>query len=214
MIPPGRAIKRIAFFVSFRHSDFMLPLEKKFYTPEEYLALEREAETKSEYFQGEIFAMPGAGLRHNLIIANLIYRVRLKLEGKPCYVFPSDIRVKVQKNGLYTYPDVTVTCAEPKLEDDRKDTLLNPTVIIEVLSESTEKYDRGKKFRLYRDLESLQEYVLVSQEQQRVEKFFRDPSGFWKFEDCSPENPIFRSESVGIELLLGEIYDKTDVPEN
>ncbi len=208
MIPTGRVIKRIVFFVSFLHSDFILPLEKKFCTPEEYLALEREAETKSEYFQGEIFAMAGDGLRHNLIIANLIYRVRLKLEGKPCYVFPSDIRVKVQKNGLYTYPDVTVTCAEPKLEDDRKDTLLNPMVIIEVLSESTEKYDRGNKFRLYRDLESLQEY------EQRVEKFLRDPSGFWKFEDCSPENPIFRSESVGIELLLGEIYDKTDVPEN
>lgn len=191
----------------------MLPEEKKFYTPEEYLLLEREAETKSEYFLGEIFAMAGASIEHNALVANLIQSIGFKLKGKPCRVYPSDLRVKVNRNGLYTYPDVTIVCGKPVLEDDKNDTLLNPKVIFEVLSETTEKYDRGKKFQLYRELDSLEEYVLVSQEFQRVEKYSRDVSGFWRLQDCTPKSPLLTLSAIECELSLSEIYENTDIPE-
>jgi Uma2 family endonuclease len=191
----------------------MLPKENKNYTVEEYLLLEREAETKSEYFRGEIFAMAGASFRHNAIVANLIQTIGFKLKGKPCRVYPSDLRVKVNRNGLYTYPDVIVVCGKPELEDDKNDTLLNPKVIFEVLSETTEKYDRGKKFQLYRELDSLEEYILVSQEFQRVEKYSRDVSGFWKLQDCTPSYPLLAINPIECELSLSEIYENTDIPE-
>jgi Uma2 family endonuclease len=134
------------------------------YTPEEYLALERNAEAKSEYFAGEIFLMAGASERHNLIVANLIAEFRSQFKNRACKVYPSDMRVKVSASGLYTYPDVTVVCGEPQFEDEHKDTLLNPTLIIEVLSESSEAYDRGKNFEHYRSLKTLSDYLIIAQD--------------------------------------------------
>ena len=130
-------------------------------TPEDYLALERSADFKSEYFDGEIFAMTGASEPHNTIVANTLSEIRQQLKKRPCKVYANDMRVKVDPTGLYTYPDVVVVCGKARLEDAHLDTLLNPTLIVEVLSDSTEAYDRGRKFEHYRKLESLAEYVLI-----------------------------------------------------
>src|SRR5438874_2019486 len=124
----------------------MSTLSNHLLTPEEYLEIERQAEYKSEYYQGEMFAMSGATWPRNIIVANIIARLNDQLRSRPCTVCPSDMRVRVNATGLYTYPDVLVVCGEPKFVDDRRDTLLDPTLVIEVLSPSTEAYDRGRKF--------------------------------------------------------------------
>src|SRR5215211_8263317 len=146
---------------------------KTLLSPEEYLAIERKSEIKHEYFAGEVFAMVGASKRHNLITANIIRLLGNQLADRPRNVYPSDMRVKVSATGKYTYPDVVVACDEEQFDDEEKDTLLNPVVIFEVLSESTEAYDRGKKFEQYQQIESLTEYVLVAQEPHRIEQYVR-----------------------------------------
>ncbi|HRG48514.1 MAG TPA: Uma2 family endonuclease [Leptospiraceae bacterium] len=135
-------------------------IERKIFTESEYLELERNADFKSEYYNGEIFAMAGASLIHNEIVANLISIFNQFLKDKPCDVYPSDLRLRVEKSGLYTYPDITIVCGKAELLDNQFDTLKNPTVLIEVLSDSTEKYDRGQKFSFYRKIPSLKEYSL------------------------------------------------------
>jgi Uma2 family endonuclease len=143
------------------------------HTPEEYLALERQAEHRSEYVNGHIYATTGASTAHNYIAGNIYTALRGRLRGRPCRSFIGDMRVKVAPTGMYTYPDVVALCGEPRLEDAHIDTLLNPAVIVEVLSPSTERYDRGEKFAHYRRLPSLQEYVLVAQDRARVEHYAR-----------------------------------------
>ncbi len=137
---------------------------KPFLSPQEYLAMERQAETKSEYYAGEVFAMAGASRKHNLIVPNLAYLLVGQLKSRSCEVYNSDMRVKVSATGLYTYPDLAVVCGKPRFDDDQEDTLLNPTVIVEVLSKSTEAYDRGEKFAMYRALESMTDYLLIAQD--------------------------------------------------
>ncbi len=137
---------------------------KPFLTPQDYLALERQAETKSEYYAGEVFAMAGASRKHNTIVTNLAYLLVGQLKGRSCEVYNSDMRVKVSATGLYTYPDLVVVCGKPRFDDDQEDTLLNPTVIIEVLSKSTEAYDRSEKFAQYRALELMADYLLIAQD--------------------------------------------------
>lgn len=151
----------------------MASVAKSLYTPEEYLALEREAEYRSEYISGHIYALAGAGPAHNIITSNLNGELRDQFKKGPCRVFATDMRVKVSASGIYTYPDVVAVCGERRYDDKRKDTLLNPTVLIEVLSPSTEKYDRGKKFEHYLTLETLQDYVLVAQDRVHIEHFTR-----------------------------------------
>jgi len=153
---------------------------KPYLTPEQYLEIERKAEFKSEYYQGEMFAMPGARVAHIQIVANALGELRQQLRGRPCQPLSNDMRVCAGSIDFYTYPDVVVVCGELKLLDNKFDTLLNPTVIIEVLSESTEVYDRDKKFELYRSLESFQEYVLISSLRVRAEQYTRLPDGDWK----------------------------------
>src|SRR5262249_54874860 len=138
---------------------------RRWYTPEEYLALEEDADFKSEYFGGEIFAMAGASEEHNTITANVVAEVRQQFRGTPCRVYTSDMRVKGEATGLYTYPDVVAACGERRFERRGTDSLLNPTVIFEVLSPTTESYDRGRKFENYRQIESLREYILIAQEE-------------------------------------------------
>jgi Uma2 family endonuclease len=140
-------------------------------TAEEYLALERQAQCKSEYYAGEIFAVAGASRWHNLIVANVIGELRSQLKGQPCTTYPSDMRVKISPTGLYTYPDVTVVCGEAQFDDTQQDTLLNPTLIVEVLSESTAAYDRGGKFAHYRKLATLMEYVLITPTKPHIEHY-------------------------------------------
>ncbi len=184
----------------------MEPNKKPYISPEKYLEIERAAEYKSEYFNGEMFALAGAKRNHNLIALNTGSELRMQLKGRPCQVYPSDMRVKVPETGLYTYPDVVVVCGEPQFEDKVTDTLLNPVVIIEVLSESTEGYDRGKKFEHYRHIPSLQEYVLISQDRCKIEKFLKQKE--WTlFEESSLESAM-ELPSIQCSLKLSEVYDK------
>ena len=163
---------------------------KHFYTPEEYLSLERKAQYKSEYCQGEIFAMSGAGLAHHDIVINTATDLNNQLEDTDCRVRVSAMRVKTPDSSLYTYPDVVAVCGPSKLEDNFFDTLLNPSVIIEVLSPSTEVYDRTKKFAFYRKIESLKEYILVAQEECRVSQYTKQDSDTWSFHEASSFGPL------------------------
>src|SRR3989442_7543846 len=147
--------------------------------PGQYLTLDRRAEFRSEYVDGDMVAMSGGSREHNLIVTNLVRELSFQLKGRPCEVYPSNMRVKVSATGLYTYPDVVVVCGEPKFEDENVDTLINPTLIAEVLSDSTEAYDRGAKFGHYRKVDSLTEYLLVAQKEPRIEQYVRQAAGPW-----------------------------------
>jgi Uma2 family endonuclease len=172
----------------------MSALPKPALTAADYLAIERAAETKSEFFDGEMFAMAGTTKNHARIVMNLSRELSARLKGRTCEPFATDLRVKIEANGLYTYPDLVVVCGGQHFEDDRLDTLLNPTLIVEVLSETTERYDRVKKFDLYRALPSLQEYVLISQSEPRVEQFLRQPDGEWNLRILGETAPTPFSE--------------------
>jgi Uma2 family endonuclease len=181
------------------------------YTPEEYLALERAAEDKSEYFNGEIFAMTGASRRHNLVAGNVFATLHAQLRKRPCEIYPSDMRVKVSPTGLYTYPDVVVVCGEPSFDDEQKDTLLNPTVLVEVLSKSTMSYDRGEKFEHYRKLESLAEYLVIAQNKYHVEHYVRQPDNQWLLSETDDLQKTVHLLSIECELALADIYDKVEI---
>jgi Uma2 family endonuclease len=172
-------------------------------TPEEYLELERKAEFKSEYYDGQMYAMAGGKSPHNLIASNALIRLGGRLPDR-CIAYNSDQRVGIGEGRAYVYPDVTVVCGKPQIAG-LDDILLNPVIIIEVLSESTEAHDRGYKWSLYRELDSLREYVLVWQKQPRVEIFRRD-SGKWTFDEFKGHDANCRFESVGVEVPLAEIY--------
>ncbi len=191
----------------------MSSLAKPYYTPAQYLAMEREAEYKSEYLHGEIFAMSGASRQHNLITTNVVREISSQLKGRPCETYSGDMRVKVSSGGLYTYPDVAAVCGESRFDDAQMDTLVNPNLIIEVLSPSTEAYDRGDKFAQYRTLETLTEYVLISQDKPRVERFLRQTDGDWLLSVANDLHDTVRLSSIGCTLALGEIYDKVSFPE-
>ncbi len=186
----------------------MTSVPKRYLTSEEYLAKERKAEYKSEYFKGEMFAMSGASREHNLIAGNLSRELGNQLLDRPCEVYQSDMRVKVSRTGLYTYPDVVIVCGEPRFEDTDVDTLLNPTVLFEVLSETTENYDRGKKSVYYRTLPSLQEYVLVAQDKCHVEQFTRQPDNRWLLWETDDLEGVLNLPSIGCELKLTDVYAK------
>ena len=180
------------------------------YTVAEYLALERKAEYKSEYLAGEIFAMSGASERHNLITLNVAAALHAQFRGRLCRAYTNDMRVKVSPTGLYTYPDVVALCGEPQFDDEHRDTLLNPTVIIEVLSPSTEAYDRGGKFGHYRKLDSLQEYLLVSQEEPHLEHYVRQSDNQWLLSEASSLQDIVQLPSISCTLVLAEVYEKVE----
>jgi len=183
-----------------------------FLTPQEYLARERQAETKSEYLRGEVFAMSGASREHNLIVGNISRELGEQLRDRQCEVYQSDMRVKVSPTGLYTYPDVTVVCGEPEFEDAEVDTLLNPKVLVEVLSPSTADYDRGGKFTHYRRLPSLHEYVLISQDRLLVEHYLRQRQDEWLLTEESSLQDTLVLPSIDCRLPLSEIYLKVRFP--
>jgi Uma2 family endonuclease len=177
-------------------------------SPDEYLRLERQAEYKSEYLNGEIFAMSGASRQHNLITGNIGAEFNRQLKGKPCEAYTSDMRVKVSSNGFYTYPDVIVVCGEPQFEDKEVDTLLNPTLLVEVLSQSTERYDRIAKTSYYRTIDSLQEHLLVAQHEVRVEQYLRQPDGQWSQMQYTSPDEVVQLTSIDCSLKLIDVYDK------
>ncbi|MDT7780697.1 MAG: hypothetical protein QOC99_3209 [Acidobacteriota bacterium] len=183
---------------------------KSLLTPEEYLVIERKSEIKHEYFGGEVFALVGASRRHNRITANLIRILGNQLLDRPCNVYPSDMRVKVSATGKYTYPDVVVACDEEKFDDAENDTLLNPVVIIEVLSEATEAYDRGKKLEQYQNIESLKEYLLVAQEPYRIEQYVRQSDKEWRYSEHHQTEDIVQVSIIGCELALKDVYAKVE----
>jgi len=183
---------------------------KSSYTPEEYLEIERKAERKSEYLNGEIFAMGGASPRHVLIVTNLVRELSAQLKGQPCSVFSTDLRVRVSPEGLYTYPDVVVLCGPPQYHDSRKDTLTNPTFIVEVLWKSTKDYDRGEKFEQYRRIESFREYLLVAQDRPHMEHLVRQPDNTWLFSETSSLDDAVLLPAVGCQLKVREVYDKVE----
>lgn len=186
---------------------------KTYLTPEEYLAVERQNEYKSEYIGGEMVAMTGASRRHNLITFNIAGILNSQLRGRPCEGYVNDMRVKIasRREYAYTYPDVVIVCGEPQFEDDHLDTLLNPTVLIEVLSESTERYDRGTKFGFYRTLESLTEYVLVAQDEYKIEQYTKQPDGRWLLSDHRSPEDVVELASVQCALALREVYEKVSL---
>ncbi len=181
-----------------------------FITAEEYLAREREAEFKSEYLNGEIFAMAGASRPHNLIAGNIYAKLHAQLEHRSCNVYPSDMRLKVSSSGLYTYPDVMVVCGEEHFDDNEEDTLLNPILIVEVLSKSTERQVRGAKFEHYSKLASLQEYLLVAQNHPRLELFTKQSAGRWLLAEFESLDEVAKLTSINCELALKDVYLKVD----
>lgn len=183
-------------------------------TPEEYLAHERLAEIKSEYYDGEVFAMSGGSRAHSKIAVNVAGELNSQLADRPRDVYNSDMRVQVAEEGPYTYPDVTVVCGEAIFADAEVDTLLNPTILVEVLSPTTEAWDRGGKFERYQQIASLQEYVLIAQDRPRVERYARQAEGQWHFEVSTGLGDQVSLPSVGCELPMTEIYRKVTFPEN
>ncbi|MGI8979736.1 MAG: Uma2 family endonuclease [Pirellulaceae bacterium] len=183
------------------------------YTFAEYLARERVADYRSEYFQGEIFAMAGGSRRHAMICDNLVARMLEKLRGGPCRPYSSSLRVKVEATGLTTYPDLSIVCGEETFDDQEKDTLLNPRLIFEVLSPSTERYDRGRKFNNYKQIPALEEYLLVSQTDPRVERITRQGDIGWVLAVALGLDATVDFPTLGCSLSLAEIYEGVDFAE-
>jgi Uma2 family endonuclease len=190
--------------------------ENQRYTIPEYLRLERDALDKHEYRNGEILTMGRVTGDHSLIAANIIAELGNRLKGKPCRVYESSLRLRVPRKVLYTYPDVSVVCGKPDLDPDDPfgETVTSARVIIEVLSPSTESYDRGEKFNYYRELDSLEEYVLVSQAACRIETFFRQSEGTWLLTPVSGLSGKVNLRSLEVELALSEVYAGVEFPEN
>ena len=181
-----------------------------YFTPEEYLALERKAHCKSEYLSGQILAMSGASRKHSLIVTNISGELYIQFKGRGCEVHTNDMRVRPGPRDAYVYPDVVVVCGKPQFEDAAFDTLLNPIVIVEVLSPSTEAYDRGEKFRRYQQLASLKEYVLVSQDKVQVEHYHRHGEQWGLNAYRAIEDVVF-FPAIGCALPLRDIYARITV---
>ena len=179
---------------------------------EEWLEGERaNLEGRSEFVNGEVFAMTGASLAHNAIVTNISAELRNQMKGRPCQVYANDVKVLIRSANAGKYPDLVALCGEPELLDDRRDVLLNPSLIVEVLSDSTEAYDRGDKFALYRQLPSLQDYLLVSQNRVGIELYSRGADGRWILTDYTALDGHVPLESIDCTLALAEVYDKLEV---
>ena len=186
---------------------------QSFLTPQDYLCWERQQETRHEFLDGHVFAMTGVSRAHNVLCLNIASSLHQQLRGKPCEIYANDMRVKVSETGMYTYPDLVAVCGEPRFEDAAVDTLLNPVLIIEVLSESTERYDRGAKFTHYRSLASLREYLLISQNEYRVERYARQPGNHWLLTEYQDLGDRIDLTSLDAHLHLAEVYERLLSPD-
>jgi Uma2 family endonuclease len=205
-------VRDISFFGML--ADMGVPAEKRRYTIEEYLELEFNAEERHEYHDGEILAMAGTSYEHSLIVANLIAAVHGMLKGKPCRILESNLRVRIPHTRRYFYPDATIICGTPQFDpqDTRPMTVINPRVIMEVLSPSSEGYDRGEKFTAYRELETLEEYVLISQSSALMESFFRQGDGTWSFAVVSGLEAMMKIRCLDVEVAMGDVYGGIEWP--
>ncbi|WP_295402895.1 Uma2 family endonuclease [uncultured Thiocystis sp.] len=180
-------------------------------TFEDWLAAERDAlDSRSEYLDGEVFAMAGASENHNQIVCNLVREISFQMKGRPCRVYASDLKVRIPAGNAGTYPDLVALCGERRFDDGRRDVLLNPSLIAEVLSPSTEAYDRGDKFALYRRIPTLQEYLLVSQQRVHVERYSREPNERWVLTEFTAMNDSVALASLDCALRLDDLYDKVE----
>lgn len=186
---------------------------KQYYTVEEYLQMERASNEKHEYYQGEIFAMAGASDRHNIISTNLIGEFYLKLKKSPCHPYGSDMRIHIPENTLFTYPDITIICGDLNLFDKERDTALHPLILIEILSKSTRNYDRVGKFKLYRDIPTLKEYMLVDSEAICVEIFRKKEHNHWELEEYKSLKEIVTLPAINASLSMEDIYARTMLTE-
>lgn len=181
---------------------------KKSYSIAEYLQLENEALEKHEYYKGEIFAMSGAGARHNIISVNIIVSLGNSLKAKTCQPYGSDMRIHIPENTLFTYPDISVICGDIINPAEDENSAMNPTIIVEILSPSTRNYDRGVKFMLYRAIPTLKEYILIEAESIHVEQFAINKEGLWQLKEFSNNEDQITLESFGVKLLLKDVYDR------
>jgi Uma2 family endonuclease len=189
-----------------------LPHSKPRYAPDEYLALERESQNKHEYSDGYIYAMAGESPEHSTICFNLYGLVHAQLRGKACRGFSPNMKVRTSPNGLYSYPDLSVVCGEPVFHDRARDVLVNPTVIVEVLSPSTEAKDRGEKFFRYQQIASLADYLLVSQREPRVERYARQSDQEWLYSVAVGLSAALHLASIDCRVALSDVYDRVEFP--
>lgn len=190
-----------------------LPQALPVFTSEEYLSLERSSEVRHEYVEGFVYAMAGESPEHSTICFNLAVHVGAQLRDSLCRGFSPNMKVRTTPGGLFAYPDLMVVCGELIYHDERRDVLVNPTAIFEVLSYSTEAYDRGEKFLRYRtQIETLQDYVLVAQDQPRIEHFSRQPDGTWPSEEVSGLAGVLTLPSIGCQISMVEVYNRIAFP--
>jgi Uma2 family endonuclease len=189
--------------------DPIIAYNKSKFTVEEYLAMEKDSLEKHEFFRGEIFAMAGAGARHNVIFSNLFGELAHRLKGKPCRPYGSDLRIHVAENTLFTYPDISIICGEIVPSKLDEDTATLPIVLIEILSPSTKNYDRGGKFILYRDIPTLKEFILIDTEAIGIEVFRVNAHGHWELEEYRSIDHTLTINAVNVQLSLQEIYEGT-----
>ena len=182
---------------------------KEKFTIEEYLRMEKAATEKHEYYQGEIFTMSGAKPRHNVIAKNLIRDIANALRGKPCQPYGSDLRINIPENTLFTYPDISIICGDIVSSEFDEDTAVMPTIIIEILSPSTKEYDRGGKFKLYRDIAPLKEYILIDSESVNIEAFRINNSNHWELEEYKSGSETLELPSVQVSIPVADIYEGT-----
>lgn len=182
-----------------------------YFSPEQYLSLERVSEIRHEYLDGSVYAMAGESPEHSTICFNLAGVMHAQLRGTSCRGFSPNMKIRTDTGGLYAYPDLSVVCGEPTFHDERRDVLLNPTVIFEVLSRSTENYDRGEKFLRYTtQIESLRDYVLISQQRPRVECFSRQPDGAWASSEVESLENRLDLPSINCRISLADVYERID----
>jgi Uma2 family endonuclease len=177
-----------------------------------YTEIETSTGLKHEYYRGSVYAMTGASPRHNLTVANVIALLHTQLRGRACTVYPSDLRIKVEQTGLYTYPDISVICGELRLDSAKRDTATNPTVLVEVLSPSTRDYDRGTKFQHYRAIDTLREYIVISQDAPHIEQYIRQDSDQWLLREFELPEQIVALDSIGCTIDLQGVYEKVVFP--
>ena len=179
----------------------------QYITIEEYLALERTANEKREYYAGTIFAMSGASIPHNVIFKNTYGTLYSKLKEKKCQPFGSDLRIHIPSNSLFTYPDISIICGTPETTDNTKDTVTNPSVIIEILSKTTRDYDKGQKFTLYRDIDTLKDYILIDSESTHIEKYHRNDDNSWTLREYKSLEDAFTIDSIEESMSVADIYE-------
>jgi Uma2 family endonuclease len=182
-----------------------------FVSPEEYLEVERQSDTKSEYMDGVVYAMTGARINHIRVVSNLTTELVTQLRGRRCDVLASEMKVRLQDSRKFFYPDVIVLCGEPQFHDEREDIILNPLLVVEVLSKSTEAFDRGAKFQAYQTLDSLKEYLLVAQDKPIIEQYVRQTDGKWTYTAAVGLESSLALPSVECTLNLSAVYDKVDL---